>query len=83
MSPCGEVADPVFASLSDTVTSQGILAVIPLPGLALPAALGLGVVLDQVRDPGNLGTILRSAEAAGAGAALLTPWLCRPLEPEG
>ena len=68
-----EVSSKLMASLSDTETSQGILAVLadekPL------AAQGLNVVLiaDAVRDPGNLGTLLRSAEAAGVEAVLLGP----------
>lgn len=66
-----EVADPVLAACADTVTPQGVLVVVPLVRLA--ATDGLVLVLDQVRDPGNLGTVLRSAEAAGACQVLLAP----------
>jgi TrmH family RNA methyltransferase len=44
-----------------------------VPFVNLPPRPGLILVLDQVRDPGNLGTILRTAEAAGAGQVLLAP----------
>jgi TrmH family RNA methyltransferase len=55
------------------MTPQGIAVVTPLPRLPLPAAPTLTLVLDQVRDPGNAGTLLRSAEAAGASLVLFTP----------
>ena len=61
---------PVLATLSDTVTPQGIvvLAQRPATGLAqmLLAAHPLLVGLEAVQDPGNFGTIVRTAEAAGA-----------------
>jgi TrmH family RNA methyltransferase len=63
------VSDAVLAACADTETPQGVLAVLPF--LSLPARPGLILVLDQVRDPGNLGTILRSAEAAGVGQVIL------------
>jgi TrmH family RNA methyltransferase len=65
------VSDPVMATCADTQSPQGVLAVLPF--LDLPPRPGLILILDQIRDPGNLGTILRSAEAAGAGRVLLTP----------
>ena len=58
------VSDGVMRAMSDTKTPQGILAVVTFPELA-PGQSPLMLVLDRVRDPGNLGTILRSAEAAG------------------
>ncbi|MCC6166800.1 MAG: RNA methyltransferase [Caldilineaceae bacterium] len=63
----------VFATLVETVTPQGIAAVVPLPVLALPAVLRFSLVLDGVRDPGNAGTLLRSAEAAGVDCAIFAP----------
>jgi rRNA methylases len=71
--PILNVEDRLFDSLADTVTSQGVLGVFDLPEWQLPDALNFALILDQVRDPGNLGSILRSAEAAGAQAALLSP----------
>jgi TrmH family RNA methyltransferase len=54
----------ILAELSAVESSQGIIAAVPLPQLT-PATLSLVLVLDGVQDPGNVGTLLRSAEAAG------------------
>ncbi len=70
---CFVVTDKVMRALSDTVSPQGILAVVPFLELPLPENPWLVLVVDRVRDPGNLGTILRSAEAAGASQVILTP----------
>ena len=56
------VADSVFKNMSDTVTPQGILAVLERPAYTLEALLQkenpLFVVLEDIQDPGNLGTIV-------------------------
>ncbi len=68
------VTDEGAASLSETVTPQGIVGVGALPpsGLEeLPDAPRLVAVLVEPRDPGNLGTIVRTADAAGADAVVL------------
>lgn len=70
---CVEVSDGVMDLCSDTETPQGILAVMSIPALSLPACPTFTLVLDQVRDPGNLGTILRTSLAAGVEQVLLTP----------
>lgn len=71
--------DEVLAAMSETRHPQGVIAVCPLvtrplvdivAGLA-PAA-PLVVVLDRVSDPGNAGTIIRTADAMGADAVILT-----------
>jgi len=81
--PAYEVSAAVLATLSDTVTSQGVIAVLPLPRHTTPGLpSGLTLVLDKVRDPGNLGTILRSAEAAGAEQVMLTPGCVDPWSPK-
>ena len=64
------VSGEVMADLAQTITPQGVLAVcrfvdVPLPELT-GAAPHLAVILASVRDPGNAGTVLRTADAAGA-----------------
>jgi TrmH family RNA methyltransferase len=70
MIPCATAA---FAALTDTVTPQGVVAVVALPALPVPAPRTLTLLLDQVRDPGNAGTLIRSAEAAGVDLVLCGP----------
>jgi TrmH family RNA methyltransferase len=65
------VSEAVMAACADTETPQGVLAVVP--AVDLEPREGLILIVDAVRDPGNLGTILRSAEAAGTGQVLLAP----------
>ena len=64
-----------MASISPHRTPQGLLAVCELPDTAPPAALAPGryVILDGVQDPGNVGAVLRTADAFGCTAALLLP----------
>jgi TrmH family RNA methyltransferase len=68
------VSGEVMAELAQTVTPQGVLAVCRFIDVPLSAvhsrALQLAVILANVRDPGNAGTVLRTADAAGAGAVL-------------
>lgn len=70
---CQPCSRAVLASLTETVTPQGLAAVVQLPQLALPAHPTFTLILDQVRDPGNAGTLLRSAEAAGVELVILAP----------
>jgi TrmH family RNA methyltransferase len=67
------VAPHVMEAVSDTQTPQGILAVFPIPGWEFPTAPTFVLVLDKVRDPGNVGTLLRTALAAGVEAVILPP----------
>lgn len=62
--PVYAVSESVFKTLSDTVNPSGILAMVEIPKNAEPKC-GNAVVLDGVSDPGNLGTIMRSAAAFG------------------
>ncbi len=59
--------------MAGTVTPQGLAAVVPLPKLEFPVDSRMLLLLDQIRDPGNAGTLLRSAEAAGAGGVIFCP----------
>lgn len=66
-------SDAVFARISETVTPQGIAAIIPLPQLAPQPLPDFVLLLDRIRDPGNAGTLLRSAEAAGVQSVIFCP----------
>lgn len=68
-----QVAPSLMAEISDTETPQGILAVLKHQRLPLPDPSSFILIVDQIRDPGNLGTLLRTAEAAGADGIILTP----------
>jgi TrmH family RNA methyltransferase len=68
-----EVSASLMKSVSDTETPQGILAVLELTQLPIPNNPDFILILDQIRDPGNLGTLLRTAAAAGVQAVLLPP----------
>lgn len=69
----------LFEALSETVHSQGCLGVAEMP-LLEPRSLdgSLILALDQIRDPGNLGTILRTADAAGVEGVLLSKGTVEP-----
>ncbi|MEX1071242.1 MAG: RNA methyltransferase [Anaerolineales bacterium] len=71
--PAELVSESVMKAASDTQSPQGILLELELRQMPLPARLSLVLILDGVADPGNLGTLLRSAAAAGAEAVLLGP----------
>ncbi len=74
------VSDKVFSQLSQTKTPQGVLAVLKMPEYEEEYSSLMGdnvesasiVFLDDVRDPGNLGTIIRTAEAAGISMLIMS-----------
>jgi RNA methyltransferase, TrmH family len=70
-----QLAEGVAARVSDMTTSQGVFALAPLRRRGIDALVGttLGVVAPRLSDPGNAGTLMRSAAAAGAGVILLGP----------
>ena len=68
-----ETAGDLLQNVSDTESPQGILAVLKLNKLPIPNSANFLLIPDQIRDPGNLGTLLRTAEAAGVQAVLLPP----------
>lgn len=71
--PAEQVTEAVMKAVSETETPQGLLVVLALQTLPLPPAPDFVLILDGVRDPGNLGTVLRSAAAAGVQVVLLAP----------
>lgn len=68
-----DVAGDLLQKLSDTETPQGILAVLECTQVPITNNLNFVLIPDQIRDPGNLGTLLRSAAATGVGAIFLPP----------
>jgi TrmH family RNA methyltransferase len=69
---CAELSPQVFSTLSDTVASQGLIAVIPIPQVSASVGVPFILVLDQIRDPGTRGDSAR-AEAAGVSQVILAP----------
>lgn len=68
-----EVSVSVMKSISETEAPQGILAVLEFSNLPIPSSPNFILIPDQIRDPGNLGTLLRSAAASGVQAILIPP----------
>lgn len=79
------ISDGVAKKLSDTKSNQGIFAVINKPEkkvLSNQLLNGKYVVLNNIQDPGNLGTILRTADAVGASGVILTENCCDLFNPK-
>ncbi|WP_312678240.1 RNA methyltransferase, partial [Microbacterium sp.] len=78
--------EAVLDAMADTVTPQGIVAVARQSPSALrdvfAASPTLIAICEEVRDPGNLGTIIRAADAAGADAVILTGRTVDPYNPK-
>jgi TrmH family RNA methyltransferase len=72
-----EVSDAVMEAMTSTVTPQGIVMVCSIPDYRLTdiavTADSFFIYLDRIQDPGNAGTILRSADAFGARAIVTSP----------
>ena len=68
-----EISPHLMKSLSETETPQGILAVLKISRLPISTRLDFVLIPDQIRDSGNLGTLLRTAAAAGVQAVLIPP----------
>lgn len=71
--PKQPVSDEVMAAMSDTETAPGVLGVVRQAPRPIPPRPSLLLILDAVTNPGNLGTMLRTAGAAGVDAVLLGP----------
>ncbi len=79
-----EMPADLLKSLSDVGSPQGVLALCALPSTAPPEELkgGRYLVLDALQDPGNLGTIWRTADALGADGLFLLPGCADPYSPK-
>ncbi|MBL8446882.1 MAG: RNA methyltransferase [Zoogloeaceae bacterium] len=81
--PTTVLAGPLFAWVSPVESPTGILAILAVPPRpALGDAIGDWVVLDRIQDAGNVGTILRTAAAAGVGTVILTPGCAQAWSPK-
>ncbi len=84
--PLVEVAPHVLEAVSEVETPQGVVAVVRHRAASLQDALArrdlLLLIVDRVQDPGNLGTMIRTADAAGASAVAVTPGTVDPTNPK-
>jgi TrmH family RNA methyltransferase len=71
--PVHVLAPNVMERVASTESPQPLLTVLGMQQMELPLSANFVLVADRVADPGNAGTIIRSAEAAGADAVVLTP----------
>ncbi|WP_343764586.1 RNA methyltransferase [Clostridium oceanicum] len=69
---CYVVSEGAFKSISDTKNPQGIIAIVKNKKIALSENKGFYILADKVKDPGNMGTIIRTAHAAGALGVIIT-----------
>lgn len=79
-----EVTEEVAGRLADTRSPQGVVAVATIDRPDADAVVGRGLllVLDGVSDPGNAGTVIRTADACGAAGVVLTPGTVDPYNPK-
>lgn len=81
--PIYRVEESLFKSLSDTVSPQGVLAIGKMPEVSLKESFTRRVlVLDRVQDPGNVGTMIRTALAAGCDGLILLKGTVDPYSPK-
>jgi len=80
--PCEEVSREIIKAASDTETPQGILAILPQIMLPIPSASNFLMIADEIRNPGNLGTLLRTSAAAGVNGLLVAPGTVDPFSPK-
>jgi TrmH family RNA methyltransferase len=76
------VSEAVMASCSDTQSPPGLLAVLPIRTILKPKSENLALVIDHLADPGNLGTLLRTALAAGVETVYLSEGTVDPYNPK-
>lgn len=84
--PIAAVSESVVGAMADTVTPQGVVAVAKQAFASLTDIVALRprlvAILEEVRDPGNAGTILRAADAAGADAVIFSDDSVDPYHPK-
>ena len=73
--PCFEIPEHIYQKISDTQSPQGLMLILPiqnhnLDDLATINKSGLYLILDRLQDPGNIGTIIRTADAMGVKAII-------------
>jgi RNA methyltransferase, TrmH family len=76
------ISDDLMVALTEVETPPGVLTVAPMVSLPWPAQPSLLLILDGVGNPGNLGTMLRAAAAAGVEGVLLAPGCVDPYNPK-
>ena len=79
---CDEILPGLMKSLSETESPQGILAILNESQLPIPESPTFLLIPDQIRDPGNLGALIRSANASGVDAVLIPPETTDPFAPK-
>ncbi|MBZ4200530.1 MAG: RNA methyltransferase [Methylotenera sp.] len=72
----------MFAELSPVISATGILALVSIPDMALPVQPNFVLMLEDIQDPGNLGSMLRTAAAAGVDAVYLSSSCTDPWSPK-
>lgn len=77
-----EIPPQMMSKIADTGSPQGIIAVVSNIEIVLPEKLDFVLICDEIRDPGNLGTIFRSAHAAGVQSVFITPGTTDPFSPK-
>ncbi len=83
--PVTEVSEGIFPQLTTTETPEGVVAIAsipPTPSIPDLTSESLFVAMDALQDPGNLGTIIRTADAAGATAILVGKGTVDPYSPK-
>lgn len=76
------VSPEVMRAVSDVEQPPGVIAVFERPEPTITTPITCGLILDNVRDPGNVGAMLRTAAAAGVEVALLSPGCADPYNPK-
>jgi len=76
------LAPNVMERVASTESPQPVLAVLSMRATELPSETTFVIVADRLADPGNAGTIIRSAEASGAQGVVLTPGSVDPFNPK-